>query len=446
MSNLLRKAIAALWLLASIANAGEDDAARLREQILSSGEAFGIVESLTTEVGARPAGSEADARVVAWARAKFRELGYDKVYVEPVTFPVWQRVAEHALVTAPAPQRLAVTALGGSIGTGGALQAQLVQFNDLAELQAAPQEQVRGKIVLLSKRMERRLDGSGYASVLPMRSNAASIAARKGALALLIRSLGTDNDRLPHTGSVIYEGGAAIPAAAVSNPDADLLQRLLQRGAPVSLQLDIAVATQASYTSYNVIGEITGADAKEEIVMLAAHLDSWDLGTGAIDDGFGVAVVMAAGAAIGKMPARPRRTIRVALFANEENGFHGAKAYAARDVADLARHRMAIESDWGGGRIYALRQPPGDKGLAARLAEALAPLEIIPDSTPGAPGPDVGFLARRGVPWAQLAQDASCLFDYHHGANDTLDKIDPAALKQNAAAYAIFAWINANAR
>jgi carboxypeptidase Q len=430
------------------AAADEATAGLLRERALADSGAYKIVESLTTEVGARPAGSEADPRAVAWAVAKFRALGYDKVYTEPVKFMAWRRLSESAEVIAPITQRLAVTALGNSVGTDGALDAEIVRLQDFEALQSAPAESVRGRIVLLTRRMERDRDGSGYARVLQMRSSAASLAASKGAVALLIRSLGTDDNRLPHTGSVNYAPGKAIPAAAISGPDADLLERLGQRTPSVRLRLDIATQTQADSTSYNVIGEITGQDAKTprgEIVMMSAHLDSWDLGTGAVDDGFGVALTMAAGALIKQLPQAPRRTIRVVLFANEENGFDGARAYAARDAGDLSRHYLAIESDWGAGPIYALRHPPQDAELTARLSRVLAPLGITLDGAAGTPGPDLGFLAKRGVPWIQLAQDATDLFDHHHSANDTLDKIDPASLNQNVAAYTTLAWLAANA-
>lgn len=422
----------------------EAQAHTLRDRALIDNTAYQLVTSLTTEVGPRPAGSAADARAVAWAMGKFRALGYDKVYKEPVTFPVWRRVAESASVVSPFSQRLVITALGGSTGTNGALQAQVIALRDVDTLQRTPAKLLKGKIVLLTQRMVRRADGAGYSAVVGMRTNAASIAARKGARAVLIRSLGTDSNRLAHTGSVIYEHGAAIPAAALAGPDADLLERLIAGNDAVQVKLDIQVDTGQTYTSYNVIGEITGCRESEEIVMLGAHLDSWDLGTGAIDDGFGVAVTMAAGALIKAGGAVPARTIRVVLFANEEKGFYGAKAYAARDKRDLGNHRVAVESDWGAGRIYALRNVRGDAALLGKLSSILGPLGIALDDVAGIPGPDVGFLAKQGVPWSQLAQDATELFDHHHSDNDTLDKIDPAAMKQNVAAYTSFAWLIAN--
>jgi Zn-dependent M28 family amino/carboxypeptidase len=445
MRALLQTGAALMLAFGLASHAAANTADALRDQALASNDAYAILESLTTEIGARPAGSEADARAVAWAVAKFKALGYDKVTTEPVRFTGWRRGAESAEVTSPSPQRLAVTALGGSVGTSGDLRADVVAFSSLQALQAAAPEQVRGKIVFLSQHMERRHDGGGYAEVLPMRSNGASIAARKGASALLIRSLATTDDRLPHTGSVIYDGGAVIPAAAISGPDADLLEHLLLRGRPVQLRLNLQSATFADQLSYNVIGEISGRELPQETVMISAHLDSWDLGTGAVDDGFGVALTMAAGALIKRQPQAPRRTVRVVLFANEENGFDGARTYAARAPSELACHRLVLESDWGAGRIYALRHPLADAALTTQMMQALAPLGIALDGQAGTPGPDARFLAERKVPWLQLAQDASALFDHHHSANDTLDKVDPAALAQNTAAYAVVAWSAANA-
>lgn len=422
----------------------EAQAGTLRDRALVDETAYHLVTSLTTEVGARPAGSVADAGAVAWAMAKLRALGYDKVYKEPVTFPAWRRVAESASVVSPASHRLVITALGGSIGTNGVLEAGVIALRDIDTLKRTPPESVKGKIVLLTQRMERRADGAGYTTMVAMRTSAASVAARKGALALLIRSLGTDNNRLAHTGSVIYERGAAVPAAALSGPDADLLERLVADSKEVRLRLDIQVDASRTYTSHNVIGEITGCRTPNEIVMLGAHLDSWDLGTGAVDDGFGVAVTMAAGALIKRAGFAPARTIRVVLFANEENGFHGAKAYVNRHKLDLRNHRVAVESDWGAGRIYALRNVQQDHAFIEKLSGALHPLGVSLDGVAGVPGPDVGFLAKQQVPWVQLAQDATELFDHHHSDNDTLDKIDPSAMKQNVAAYVVFSWLTAN--
>jgi carboxypeptidase Q len=421
-------------------------AERLRDEAMAGSEAFAIVESLTTKIGPRLAGTEADARAVAWAVDRLQRLGYDRVWTEPVTFPVWRRGHERAEVLPPYQQPLLITALGGSVGTGGIpLEAEVVEFADLAALRALPEDHsLAGKIVYVGYRMQRTRDGSGYGPAVAARSGAPQEAARRGAVAVLIRSVGTDSHRFPHTGNMRYaEGIPPIPAAALSNPDADQLSRLLALGKPVRVRLDIDAGMDGEYTSANVIGEIRGSQAPDEIVVLGAHLDSWDLGTGAIDDGAGIAITMAAGAAIARLPERPRRSIRVIAFANEEQGLLGARAYAQDNAAIMPQHVIGAESDFGAGRIYALRAGVADAAWPAieRIAAVLAPLGIALQRGVGGPGPDIIPLYQAGMPWAQLAQDGTDYFDYHHTADDTLDKIEPAALDQQVAAYAAFAWL-----
>ncbi|MGH8030235.1 MAG: M28 family peptidase [Arenimonas sp.] len=425
------------------------NAERLRADGLAGSGAFAIVESLTTEVGPRMAGSPGDAAAVAWAQAKFKALGYDRVYTEPVTFVAWHRRHESAQVLAPFPQPLHVTALGHTIGTGATpLEAEVVEFATLDALKAAPDGSLAGRIAYISNRMERKRDGGGYGPAVAARGGA-SEAGSKGASALLIRSIGTDHDRMPHTGNQRYaEGGAQIPAAALSNPDADLLSNMLRRGQPVRVRLDLDVGEAETVTSYNVIGEILGRGKPDEVVLIGGHLDSWDLGTGAIDDGAGVAITMAAGAMIGTLDRAPRRTIRVVAFANEEAGVIGGKAYADAHLANVAAHQVGAESDFGAGRVYALRAgvDPVAWAVIERIAGVLAPLGITLEKDVGGPGPDIGPSLANGMPWAQLAQDGTDYFDYHHTANDTLDKIEPAALDQQAAAYAVLAYLAAETK
>jgi hypothetical protein len=421
-------------------------AERLRAEGMAGSGAFAIVESLTTEVGPRMAGSPGDAAAVAWAQAKFKALGFDRVYTQAVTFPAWRRRHERAEVLAPFPQPLHVTALGHTVGTGASpLEAEVVEFANLDALKAVADGSLGGRIAFIANRMERKKDGSGYGPAVAARGGA-SDAAKKGASALLIRSIGTDTDRFPHTGNQRYaEGARPIPAAALSNPDADLLSAMIRRGQPVRLRLDLDVGDAETVTSYNVIGEIRGRGKPEEVVVIGGHLDSWDLGTGAIDDGAGVAITMAAGAMIGKLKRAPLRTIRVVAFANEEAGLSGAKAYAEAHKDHLAAHQLGAESDFGAGRIYALRAglDPGAWPVVERIAGVLAPLGIALEKDVGGPGPDLGPIVALGMPWAQLAQDGTDYFDYHHTANDTLDKIEPAALDQQAAAYAVLAYLAA---
>jgi len=420
-------------------------AAQLRERALADDTGWKVTESLTTEVGPRLAGSEADARAVAWAQAKFRELGFDRVWTEPVTFPRWERRSESAAVLGPHAQPLAVTALGGS--PGGTVEAEVVRFPDLAALEAAPEGALAGKIAFVDLRMRAARDGSGYRDGGAVRSRGPSLAIRKGAAGFLMRSAGTDSHRVPHTGITRFdEGLSPVPSAALSNPDADQLARLLARG-PVRVRLALDCGWGGQYTSHNVIGEITGRSRPEEVVLLGAHLDSWDLGTGAVDDAAGIGITMAAARLLKQMPQRPARSIRVVAYANEEQGLVGGKAYAERHAAEAARHILAAESDFGAGRIYAFNTGAPEHARAAtqQIAQALAPLGIEYAPGKGGPGPDIGPLSARGVTWAWLAQDGSDYFHLHHTADDTLDKIDPAALAQNVAAWAVFAWLAAEA-
>ncbi len=430
-----------------IPDAALSTAATLREQALADDTGWKVVESLTTEVGPRMAGSEADARAVAWAKAKFKALGFDKVWTEPVTFPKWERRSEHAQVLGANAQPLSVTALGGS--PAGTVEADVVRFADLAALQAAPTGSLRGKIAFVDYQMVKARDGKDYGNGGAVRSKGPSEAIRKGAIGFVMRSAGTDSHRVPHTGITRFEEGLTpVPAAALAVPDANQLARLVARG-PVRLRLALDCGWDGQATSYNVIGEITGRSKPKEVVVIGGHLDSWDLGTGAIDDGAGVGISMAAGHLIGQLKRAPKRTIRVVAFANEEQGLYGGKAYAQAHAKDVALHQIAAESDFGAGRIYAFNTGSGDaagsREATRQIAEALAPLGIAYAPDTGGPGPDVGPLAAKGGAWAWLAQDGSDYFDLHHTADDTLDKIEPKALAQNVAAYAVFAYLAAEA-
>lgn len=429
-----------------IPDAAISAAPSLRQTALDSDLGYRITESLTTEVGPRLAGSEADARAVAWAKAKFAELGYDKVWTEPVTFPKWERRSESARVVGANAQPLVLTALGGS--PGGTVEAQVVRFDDLAALEAVKPGSLAGKIAFIDQKMDRSRDGSGYGIGSRVRSRGPSAAIRAGASAYLMRSAGTDSQRMPHTGITRFdEGLTPIPSAALSLPDADQLSRLLALGRPVSVNLSLDCGWNGEATSHNVIGEMTGSSLPDEVVLIGGHLDSWDAGTGAIDDASGVGITMAAGKLIGDLKQRPARSIRVIAFANEEQGLHGGYAYAKAHADQISNHLIAAESDFGAGRIYGFdtSAPAHAKAAAEQIARALAPLGIEYMPGEGGPGPDVSPFARDGVAWGNLMQDGTDYFDYHHTPNDTFDKIDPEALAQNVAAYAVFAYLAASA-
>lgn len=417
---------AALWLTSLPITAATDN------QL-----AYQLVEELTVEIGPRLAGSPADAKAVAWASNKFKLLGYDKVWTEEFKTPFWQRGMARLEVTSPFPQSLVLTALGGSVGTDvNGLDASVVMFNSLDELMMAKPEQVRGKIVFINKAMQKDKLGSQYGDVVGARSKGAVEAARLGAKALLIRSIGTSSNRFAHTGKMSYEEGVAkIPAAAISVPDAIQLSKILARVPEAKLRLTMQTESQDAI-SHNVIAEITGSERPEEIVLISAHLDSWDQGTGALDDGAGVGVVMATGALL-KQQGRPKRTVRVVLFGNEEGGLVGARAYAAKHAAELKNHVLASESDFGAGKIWQFETKFGPESLAtaAQIQQQLAPLGIALGGNKAYGGPDVSVLTALGVPVVTLEQDGTDYFDYHHTPNDTLDKINPADLEQNLQAW-----------
>ena len=423
----------------------------LRDKALHDDTGYRIVSSLTTEVGPRLAGSDADKRARDWAMAKFRELGYDKVYTEPVTFPLWQRRSEHGQIIAPFPQPLVLTALGYSPGTpSGGLIAQVVKFDTLDALKAADPASIKGKIVYVGYRMHRAKDGHDYAMGSAVRTTGAVVAASKGAAAYLLRSAGTDaHQRIAHTGVTGFrDPKTAIPAAALSNPDADQLERVLAYGKPVTVKLDLDCGIVGEYSGANVIGEITGSKYPDQVIAIGGHLDSWDPGTGAIDDAAGVAITMAAGKLIGDLPQRPDRTIRVIAFANEEMGLWGGRAYAEQHAASVSKFQLGSESDFGAGKIWRMSASvkPEARRAIEQMATVLAPIGVAYDAVrPGGGGPDLSQMHAKGMAALSLTQDGTHYFDWHHTANDTLDKIDPAELAQNVAVYAAFSYMAAQA-
>lgn len=420
-------------------------ASMLRDEALESNRGWEIVESLTTEVGPRLAGTEADKRAVIWARALLEhseEAGvFDKVWLEPVSFPIWQRHREQARVVSPYPQPLQITALGYSGSTDGELSAEVISFPNLAALQEADAKLVAGKIVFINQPMLRDREGAGYAEVVPNRYAAGIVGKEKGAVAALIRSAGTDSHRFPHAG-VSSRVDDPLPAAALSAPDAEQLQRILDRQEPLIVALDIDVSEQPGGQSYNVVAQIDGRVDAEKIVLIGAHLDSWDLGTGAIDDGAGVAITVAAAELIGRLPQRPTHSVRVVLFANEEQGIWGAKAYAEQHQAQLENHLFASESDFGAGPVW--RFDTANEMLMNKAMPHLAAINIEKGGEASSGGPDIKPLLEAGVPVFRLKQDGTDYFDYHHTADDTLDKIDPDELKQNIAAWAVVTFLAAD--
>lgn len=436
----------ALLALPFLVAAGPHDPERLREAALKDNIAWDIVEGLTTEIGPRLAGTEAEARARRWAVERLRGMGFSNVRVEEFDMPVWVRGEERAEIIDANPQPIALTALGNSGATPPqGVEAEIVAFDSVADLTAAPAAKVRGKIVFVTHRMSKAQDGSSYGYFGPVRRIAPSTASQKGAAAIVIRSLGTDSHRFPHTGNQSWlEGAQPIPAAALSNPDADQLERLIKRGKPVRMRLVLTPRELGVQKSGNVIAEVPGTDPRAGIVLVGGHLDSWDMGTGAIDDGAGVAITAAAAKRI--MDAgRPRRTIRVVWFGAEEVGLKGGEAYRLAHANEA--HALASESDFGADRIWRVdfALPEGAAAVADRVEAALAPLGITRGSARARGGPDIGALVASGVPAITLQQDGSDYFDLHHTADDTLDKIDPKKLAQNVAAWTAMLAVVANA-
>ena len=426
-------------------------AEQLRDRALQDNTGYQIVTSLTTEIGPRLAGGVNDQRARDWAIAKFKALGFDKVYTEPVTYPLWERHSESGSIVAPFPQHLVLTALGYSPGTPkGGLSAQVVQFASLDALKAADPASVKGRIVYIGYRMQRTKDGHDYGMGSAVRTTGPDIAAAKGAAGYLLRSAGTDaHERIAHTGVTVFtDPTKAIPAAALSNPDADQLERELAYGKPVTVKLDLDCGIVGQFTGENVIGEITGSKHPDQVVAIGGHLDSWDPGTGAIDDGAGVAIAMAAGKLIHDLPQRPDRTIRVIAFANEEMGLWGGKAYADRHAVEIGKFQLGTESDLGAAPVWRMSASvkPQARNAIAQIAQVLAPIGVTYDAKrPGGGGSDLSQMHGKGMAALSLDQDATDYFDWHHTANDTLDKIDPKQLAQNIAVYATFSYMAAQA-
>ena len=422
--------------------------ATLRDKALGDDVAWTITEGLTTEIGQRgTGGSAAQARARAWGVAKLKALGFRNVRIEPYTLPnVWERGVETAEVVAPYPQSLRLTALGNSGATPAAgLTAPVAYFASLNDLLAAPAGSLAGRIAFVSNAMEPTQDGSSYGSAGAARFVGPNIAAQKGAAAIVIRSIGTDHGRGPHAGTTNFDPGVApIPAAALSVADAENLERMVKLGRPVTLRLVLTPRFVGPRPSGNVVAEVPGTDRNAGIVLIGGHLDSWELGTGAIDDASGLGITTAA-AKLVMDAGRPRRTIRVVWFGDEEIGGFGGQEYAWAHAGE--RHATASESDFGADRVWRVETslPDGARPVADRLAAALAPLGIVRGAGTGGDGTDIAPVIRTGVAGIDLNQSGLRYFDVHHTPEDTLDRVDPAQLRQNVAAWTTMLAVVANA-
>jgi Zn-dependent M28 family amino/carboxypeptidase len=364
--------------------------------------------------------------------------------------PFWDRGHLHITLTSPYQQPLYGTALGGAAPSESEVNADVVYFRDIHALSDIKDGELKGKIAFVDgDAMVKSQTGAGYGQANQRRRIGWQHAERGGASALVVRSVGSDSHRFPHTGMMSKNGDkwANIPVIAVSNPDADHLRRLHQANKPLSMSLHSESKWKGEVSSGNVILDIVGSEKPEEIVLIGGHLDSWDLGTGAVDDGAGVAITTAAAALIAKLPTRPKRTIRVVMFGAEEVGLLGAFAYAKQHQANLANHVVATESDFGAQTVWQLVSNVNSDAtqLVDDIAKILSPLGIIRGGSDIAGGgPDIIPLAAKGVPTIRLNQNGRDYFDLHHTPDDTLDKINPDELAQNIAAYAASIYLLAD--
>ncbi len=433
------------------------DLKKLQQAALTSDYAYRQVAHLSDNIGPRLSGSAQAQKAVEYVAAELKAVGCE-VRTEKVMVPHWVRGEETAALTefpgqaANTTQKIVLTALGGSVATAPeGLNAQVLVVRDFDELAALGRDKVTGKIVLFNEIYDNTMaaegrGGEAYGEAVEYRSRGPSAAARLGAVAALIRSVGSADYRLPHTGMTNYaEDAPKIPAGAVTAEDAELLAAVVPQGM-VRMKLILTPQELPEAESFNVIGDVKGTKHPEQVVIVSGHLDSWDLGTGAIDDGAGVAVSMQVANLVKQLGLHPQRTIRVIAWMNEENGLHGGKTYAAEHAAELANHFAAMETDGGAGHPLGMRirGKPEIKTMLEPIAKILASsgaglLDLV-DHT----GADIGPMEPSGVPTFHPIQDSRFYFQYHHTAADTLDKIVPKELAENAAVVAVTAYGLAN--
>ena len=428
----------------------------LRDAALADDYAYQQVAHLTENIGPRSSGSAQSAAAVQYVADELRKLGLE-VRLEEVRVPRWIRGIDAAeLVEYPgqAPgtgQNILVTALGGNAPTSAdGITADVVVVKSFDELKSMGRDKVAGKVVLFNVAFDKEkaangMAGDAYGEAVAYRGSGAKAAADLGAVASLVRSVGNADYRLPHTG---WNAAAGIPAGAVSSEDADLMAHLAAQG-KIRIHLTLTTHNGPEVLSYNVVGDFRGSEHPEQVVIVSGHLDSWDLGTGAIDDAAGVAVAMETAELIGRLRLHPRRTIRVIAWMDEENGGRGHDAYAKTHAGEFSNYAAAIESDLGAGHPLGFRADVSPKALPL-----LKPVQDILQSfganlihlTDESPGADIEPLAKAGIPTLGILQDARTYFSYHHTAADTLDKIMPQELRENAAALAVMGYALANLR
>jgi carboxypeptidase Q len=416
-------------------------AARILEAARTDPTAWERLVHLTDTFGHRLSGSPALEAALRWAAAEMEKDGLRNVRLEKVMVPRWVRGRESARLVAPFSGELVMLGLGNSVGTPPeGLQAEIVVVRSFEELEARG-EGVRGKMVLYNAPF------TTYGDTVRYRSAGASRAARQGAVAALVRSVGPPGLRTPHTGALRYEEGTAmIPAAALTTEDADRLQRLFDRGVRVVVRLQMEARMQGEAESANLVAELPGRDKPHEIVLVGGHIDSWDVGTGAVDDAGGSVVTWEAVRMIQALGLRPRRTLRVVLWTNEENGLRGALAYRDQHAAELEDHVLALESDSGVFKPlgFGFTGSPAARQTVRAIAGLLAPLGAQEVGGSGG-GADTGPIVQAArVPALSLTVEGSRYFLLHHTPADTVDKLAPAEVSACVAAVAVMAYVVAD--
>ncbi len=417
---------------------------RIREEGLRNPQAFGFLRELTKGIGGRLSGSPQAAKAVEWGERRMRELGFENVHLVPCKVPHWVRgkPEKATLMVGGHSESLSVCALGGSVGTPrGGISAEVVEVQSLAEATALG-DRAKGKIVFFNRRMDPTLLNTfaAYGGAVDQRTQGASVAAKVGAVAVVVRSMSTADDDAPHAGAMGYSADAPkIPAAALSTLAANRLTAALRDDPHAQVKLEMSCETLPDVDSANVVGELRGSEKPDEVIVMGGHLDSWDLAEGAHDDGAGVTQSLEALYLLKRLGLHPKRTIRVVFFMNEENGSRGAQAYAL--VAKTEKHIAGIESDSGGfaPRFFGVG---GSDETVAKVRSWLPELSTvgIERIEKGGGGADVGPLSKYGAVTIGLEPESARYFDYHHSRNDTLDKVNPRELQLGAVAMALLAW------
>jgi len=434
-----------------------NELAALQKAAVSSGYAYTQVGYLSNNIGARLSGSPQAEQAVEYVTDQMRNLGLD-VRLQKIMVPHWVRGEEHAELIefsgmAPATtQRVVLTALGGSVPTPSeGITADVIVVNDFAELSAMGRDKVAGKIVLFNFKFDRDLQAAGfggqaYGQAVQYRFGGASAAARLGAVAAIVRSAGGSQNRLAHTGAMGYADGVAkIPTAATTFEDAEMIAYLARSG-KVRMHLTLTPQTLPDTVSCNVIADLKGTEKPEEVVIVSGHLDSWDLGQGAIDDGAGVAVSMSVPYLIKSLGLKPKRTIRFIAWMNEENGGRGSAGYATEEERNIATHFAAIESDLGASHPLGFEFAGKADALPylRPISNVLAAQGAGLSRTQNGVGSDIGPLTQKGVPSFAPWFDQRTYFNYHHTAADTFDKINPREIAEVGSVVAVLAYGLAN--